>query len=613
MDENWENWTSGQVVDWLTKMNLGHLAESFYDLKITGDHLAKIDDEFLKTYLKVSSQSERTKILENLTYLPNMNNMNGAHKNFVTGPKSPTESEYSTITGKRPPPKPNTDLEAQALINSPDNAHSGWIIKQGGRIRTWRRRYMVLHIGCLYYFENEKSQKQKGSLSLPGYVLTEYHDFKDYPNCCIKLAHKNPNKRVYYVCTSSQREKEKWIECIQKELDLYKEENLLGQAVYGAMHEEPNGIGKSLSFNEGLSDEDYDNDDDISPIALASRGSNSKISESQTRANSAKLLKMDKSSFNNLPLPQHSNTMKSKISLSSSHSNTLPYTTTITSPLLPSTHNSLNSFPNGHGHLSLDGPDVTEDDYLVLTPGSCLPSNDYTQRELPTVPERLPSPSTRPLPTLPPVERSVDSMPSSRSMDNISFDRRISALFIKNNSQGPFTDVPPKTDPKSYVDVENEVEDFSQLSKTFVNTINIGNTALPASHTLSSTYEVQCVENDSGAYISPLVEVLPDGCIQSEFTREKSEFVLASINHDGMYLIRKSSEENISMVLTVWCRDKCKHYKIFKHEKGYCLHRGSYFSSLEELIRQYRVSSLPRSNYILKVPYNICSSKSRVT
>ena len=605
MDQGWENWTTDQVAEWLNSKSLGHLIDSFYEIKITGDHLSRIDDTFLKTYLKVSIPAERKLILESLQLLPNMDCMNSRV------PTSPLDPQLPIVSGKRPPPKPNTELEAQTLIHSPDNLHSGWIVKQGGRIRTWRRRYMVLHKGCLYYFENEKSQKQKGSLSLPGYVLTESNEVKDYPNCCIKLAHKNPNKRVYFICTASQREKERWIESIQKELDLYKEENLLGQAIYGSMCNETVETQKS----ECASDEDND-DDDVNPINAFPR----ERGPDHLRSSSTKAPKVEPSSSFQIQDFQilHSNTLKPKLTLPNQ-----PISFIATSPLSPLSSGSPRPLPESP--LSpANMPDVTEDDYLVLKPNSTPVTNGGTQRELPSVPDRISLSSARPLPNLP-SEQSARSIPSSLSMENINNSERriIAPAIFKHNSQHSLPEVMQRhpacslgsKEPKAYEDVEN-MDDFSQLSKTFASTLN--DVASPQSfkcsptHPLPSLYEnSQCDQDDVDAYISPIIEVLPDGCIQSGFTREKSEQVLTSINHDGMYLIRNSSEENISMVLTVWCKDRCKHYKVFKHEKGYCLHRGSYFSSLEELIRQYRVSPLPRSNYILKVPYNLHSSKSR--
>ena len=490
MEQNWEKWTPENVVEWLISKKLGHLAESFYKIKVTGEHLARMDDSFLKTYLNVSSSSERNTILESISHLPNIGDKNFVHST----PTSPGKKLYVEISGKRPPPKPKTDLEAQTLINSPDNLHSGWIIKQGGRIRTWRRRYMVLHTGCLYYFENEKSQKQKGSLSLPGYVLTEYSELKDYPNCCIKLAHKNPNKRVYYICTSSQREKEKWIESIQKEIDLYKEENLLGQAIYGAMAE-PNCNGKSQNITEALSDEDND-DDDVSPVSMTfPRNLTQKTVPDQHRFYTAKLSKPDHSGaqMSDHGKIVHANTMKPKITLTNSSS----YEFSHSSPILSPSPQSNLSFP-AQATLSPEPPtsprcaappDLTEDQYLVIFHGNPAPANGLAQRELPSVPERLPHASIRPLPTVP-----VHPFPSSLSFESLpNPERRISAPSLTNTSRHSLSDLvkplPNKpTELKSYVDVEGDIEDFSQLSNTFANTLNAVST--PPAHPLPSPYDV---------------------------------------------------------------------------------------------------------------------------
>jgi Sec7-like guanine-nucleotide exchange factor len=35
----------------------------------------------------------------------------------------------------------------------------GWCRKQGGRVKTWKKRYMVLKDNCLYYFKKETVRK----------------------------------------------------------------------------------------------------------------------------------------------------------------------------------------------------------------------------------------------------------------------------------------------------------------------------------------------------------------------------------------------------------------------------------------------------------------------
>ena len=630
--EDWMNWTSDEVAEWLTSINLPHLITSIYSLKITGDHLPKIDDNFLKNYLKVTSPAERILFLQNLNMLPNM----FAPPTISSAPSTPTADALPVK--KRPPPKPNSIMDAHILINSPENLHSGWIIKQGGRIRTWKRRYMVLHQGCLYYFENEKSAKQKGSLALPGYVLSESNEVKEFPNC-MKLAHKNPNKRIYLICTSSQREKDKWMECIQTELDLYKEENLIGEAIYGDGNEkaELNEI-LACPLNERLSDGDNDeevpNDFDTSPIPnLPSRMSRDKFPEHPSRLVPAKSMISrveHPSTFSPEHLP-HASTVRARDNLNPpiSTSNSAPPSSSYPSVPPPgaphhsiSPHSPISSCPSSPTSHQLPPslppppePDQSEDHYLIISSTPSTPvqtdglPNGLANRQLPGIPDGKLLPPSRPLPTLP-SEFPEKHIPPQPTLETTMVKRHSTPGVFhtgapQNSISEPGPSLPPvprhsqlikrKSEAQSYEDVDM-MDDIEALGANFGKTLQ------------SMSDEA---DDAVGVYISPNMEVLPGACIQSKFTRIRAEEVLASINHDGMYLIRDSSEESISMVLTVWCKDRCKHYKVFKHEKGYCLHRGTYFTSLEELIRQYRVTPLPRSNFTLKTPYNVHSSNSR--
>ena len=46
-------------------------------------------------------------------------------------------------------------------------AREGWLTKQGGRIKTWKRRWVVLdESGVLYYFEDPKAAEPKGFVPL---------------------------------------------------------------------------------------------------------------------------------------------------------------------------------------------------------------------------------------------------------------------------------------------------------------------------------------------------------------------------------------------------------------------------------------------------------------
>ena len=40
----------------------------------------------------------------------------------------------------------------------------GWLWKQGGRYKSWKRRWFVLNDGCLYYFQHTAENVPKGKL-----------------------------------------------------------------------------------------------------------------------------------------------------------------------------------------------------------------------------------------------------------------------------------------------------------------------------------------------------------------------------------------------------------------------------------------------------------------
>ena len=44
----------------------------------------------------------------------------------------------------------------------------GWLLKQGGRIKTWKKRYTILSGNVLYYFKTPKDRAPAGFVALEG-------------------------------------------------------------------------------------------------------------------------------------------------------------------------------------------------------------------------------------------------------------------------------------------------------------------------------------------------------------------------------------------------------------------------------------------------------------
>ena len=50
-------------------------------------------------------------------------------------------------------------------------ACEGWLWKQGGKVRSWKRRWVILSKSVLYYFEGEKESSPKGLVPLENVVV----------------------------------------------------------------------------------------------------------------------------------------------------------------------------------------------------------------------------------------------------------------------------------------------------------------------------------------------------------------------------------------------------------------------------------------------------------
>eukprot|EP01156_Anaeramoeba_ignava_P021723 Anaeramoba_ignava/c19616_g3_i1.p1 GENE.c19616_g3_i1~~c19616_g3_i1.p1 ORF type:complete len:190 (+),score=74.07 c19616_g3_i1:1-570(+) len=47
----------------------------------------------------------------------------------------------------------------------------GWLTKQGGHYKNWKKRWFLLSYNCLYYFKSEKDSKPRGIIPLDGVTV----------------------------------------------------------------------------------------------------------------------------------------------------------------------------------------------------------------------------------------------------------------------------------------------------------------------------------------------------------------------------------------------------------------------------------------------------------
>ncbi|KAM9818767.1 cytohesin-4-like isoform X1 [Syngnathus typhle] len=109
----------------------------------------------------------------------------------------------------------------------------GWLLKLGGRVKTWKRRWFILTDNCLYYFEFTTQDKEpRGIIPLENLCVRDV-PFPRKPYC---LELYNPNSRgqkikacktetdgrvvegkhqSYAICAASAGERDSWIHAIR--------------------------------------------------------------------------------------------------------------------------------------------------------------------------------------------------------------------------------------------------------------------------------------------------------------------------------------------------------------------------------------------------------------
>ena len=110
----------------------------------------------------------------------------------------------------------------------------GWLWKQGGRFRSWKRRWFILSDNCLYYFEFTTDKEPKGIIPLENIAVREVTD-RNKPNCfelysashdVIKACKTDSEGKVvegkhtvYRMSAASHDERKEWIKCIKASIN----------------------------------------------------------------------------------------------------------------------------------------------------------------------------------------------------------------------------------------------------------------------------------------------------------------------------------------------------------------------------------------------------------
>ena len=85
----------------------------------------------------------------------------------------------------------------------------GWIIKQGGRIKTWKKRWLVLFPGSAIYY-TEKGKKLKGSFTIASNSIIALNTTVKYQPA-FQISWPN-QKRAYVIHVETQDELNSWMD-----------------------------------------------------------------------------------------------------------------------------------------------------------------------------------------------------------------------------------------------------------------------------------------------------------------------------------------------------------------------------------------------------------------
>ncbi|KYM79615.1 Cytohesin-1, partial [Atta colombica] len=109
----------------------------------------------------------------------------------------------------------------------------GWLWKQGGRYKSWKRRWFILNDNCLYYFEYTTDKEPRGIIPLENIQVREIQD-RHKPHCFelyaagsefIKACKTDSEGKVvegkhtvYRMSAATDEEKDEWIKCVRQSI-----------------------------------------------------------------------------------------------------------------------------------------------------------------------------------------------------------------------------------------------------------------------------------------------------------------------------------------------------------------------------------------------------------
>ena len=87
----------------------------------------------------------------------------------------------------------------------------GWLKKQGGSIKTWKRRHCIIKEGALHYSKTP-GERPLGRMELRGSLVQSHNDPKR--KNCFEIGTEN---RLYLLVADSDKEKTEWVNALKAE------------------------------------------------------------------------------------------------------------------------------------------------------------------------------------------------------------------------------------------------------------------------------------------------------------------------------------------------------------------------------------------------------------
>jgi hypothetical protein len=573
---SYRQWSVDDVTKWLESIHLHSLIPTFERLNISGSDLPQLDDGFLREKLRITKPAEMIALkgaISNLTDAPaattnrKVSNAVGGVKPLersgsferkktyplsrkttsftpTTMPRNFTVAggEKESIVGTR---EPQLKKGASAPEVLDDRCrYSGWIRKQGGGYKNWRKRYLVLRLGCLYYFANETAKEPKGCFTLAGYHTEICNDpeILKKQKWTLKVEPVNGALRTYYVSVGAKRELHAWKQAIDEEIAACARRPKYNDRVPGGGVVVAD-VGAIEEVGEGSSDEEGDDEE---PIYDQPDEGDEDFNED------------GESPIYDRPDDEEEDDPYCEISEE-----------VIPGLRPPSPHATLPTTPKG-GPLAVKSFKGIDD--WELAPEHRVLGGGKGGR--PTVPMRSP------------VSLGLDQKQAPPMMVGRggSHEEMGEETYLPIIGSGPSESSSSITSEKTklYSPPHNPIMERPELDQDYEDDKALDGEDYGG--------------DDSDAYYVVFrkpEELMPPSCLFDNLDRAEADRLLRAKGVNGTYLIRAGSRAGSEKVLSVWHEDRCRHYKLFKDEVLYYAHLMSYIATC--LTRTNSMHLLPTS------------------